>query len=372
MSSPPLSDDVLRETLALIEKHGGVAQAAAVLGMPYGTFQGRARNARNAQKHGRLGRIDVEMVEDRQAIPKGMPFEREWRIWLNEIGCAKDRYAGPAKPKARAGRLKILVVPDLHAPFHDKTAVASMLARERDIDVCVLMGDIGDSYSLSRFLKYDPIPYDVELASVTALLQTFSEAYPIVRIIEGNHDGPRLEKQLLDKLSKDMVLAIRAMTGGTLDPMEVLCRRFGNIERVSPSTSNGHAAKWMTQIGDVVFTHAEKFSRVPGSALRSIEDWMSDFDQALGLKDWNVLIQAHTHQLGWFPFRANKLLIECGCLCSPAGYQFTPKIGGRPQRNGWITLEQVDGKTDINSIRIVWFDTERPTETEVAHGDARR
>ena len=183
---------------------------------------------------------------------------------MQAIGAARDRYTGPAVSKARQGRLRILVVPALPAPFHDPAAVAAMLEREKDIDIAVLMGDIGDSYSLSRFLKYDAVSYEDELASVTLLLQTFSERFPLVRIITGNHDGPRLEKQLLERLSGDMVAAIRAMTGGTLDPVEVLCRRFANIERVTPQTGNGHKLRWMTQIGDALFMHAEKFSKVPG------------------------------------------------------------------------------------------------------------
>lgn len=290
-----------------------------------------------------------------------LPFEREWQVWMKEIGMAKDRYTGPAKPKARVGRLKILVVPDLHAPFHDPAAVAAMLEREKDIDIAVLMGDIGDSYSLSRFLKYEAVPYEQELASVTLLLQTFSERFPIVRVITGNHDGPRLEKQLLERLTGDMVMAIRSMTGGTLDPIEVLCRRFSNIERVMPKTENGHRLRWMTQIGDALFMHAEKFSKVPGSAMRAVDEWVTDFEDVIGLDNYRVLVQAHTHQLGWFPWKADRLLVECGCLCKSHGYQFTARIGGRPQRRGWVVLEQVDGKTDINSIRMVWFDAEKAT-----------
>ncbi len=351
MASKPRSLDLLRETLALVQQHGTVVQAADAGGVPRGTFQSRYTAAVAAQKRG-------ELDDDAQAIPRGMPFEREWAVWMSEIGMARDRYTGPAKPKARAGRLKILVVPDLHAPFHDPKAVAAMLEREKDIDIAVLMGDIGDAYSLSRFLKYEAVPYEQELASVTLLLQAFSERFPIVRVITGNHDGPRLEKQLLERLTGDMVSAIRAMTGGTLDPIEVLCRRFPNIERVTPKTENGIGLRWMTQIGDALFLHAEKWSKVPGAALRAVDEWLSDFEQTIGLDDWRVVVQAHTHALSWFPWKADRLLIECGTLSKPHGYQYTARIGGRPQRRGWVVLEQVDGRTDINSIRMVWFDAE--------------
>jgi len=300
---------------------------------------------------------EVKQTPEPRERPR-LPFEAEWQIWMKEIGMAKDRYAGPAVTKARQGRLRILVVPDLHAPFHDPTAIASMLEREKDIDICVLMGDIGDSYSLSRFLKYEQVPYEQELASVTLLLQTFSERFPLVRVITGNHDGPRIEKQLLERLTGDMVAAIRSMTGGTLDPIEVLCRRFPNIERIAPQTANGQRLRWMTQIGDALFCHAEKYSRVPGSAMRSIDEWMTDFEETIGLDAYRVIVQAHTHALSWFPWKANRLLIECGCLAQNMGYQFTARIGGRPQRRGWVVLEQVDGKTDINRSRIIWYDAE--------------
>lgn len=355
MTPPRLDKALLRDTLRLVAEHGGISQASRAAGVPYATFTSRVKSARLLEAE---EPFPIETAEDRQAIPRGLPFEREWATFLSEIGCAKDRYAGPAKPKARVGRLRILVVPDLHAPFYDRKAVAAMLERERDIDICVLMGDIGDSYSLSRFIKYQDVPYEEELASVTLLLQTFSERFPIVRIIQGNHDGPRLEKQLLERLSKDMVTAIRFMTGGVLDPIEALCKRFPNIEYVTPKTNEGHPMKWLTQIGDAVFAHAEIYSRVPTNAVRRLDDWLTDYEQVANLEDFRVVVQAHTHQLSWNPWKADRLLVECGALCQTAGYMISPKLGGRPQRIGWVVLEQVDGKTDINSLRPVWYGAE--------------
>jgi hypothetical protein len=204
VANAPISVEILRATLAAVEQHGSVAGAALALGLSRATFQHRHREALRRQS---LGEFEpIEAIDGQTEIRPRLAFEREWQIWMKAIGMAKSRYAGPAVPKARAGRLKILVVPDLHAPFHDPAAVAMMLEREKDIDICVLMGDIGDSYSLSRFLKYEAVAYEDELASVTLLLQTFSERYPIVRVITGNHDGPRLEKQLLERLSGDMVI----------------------------------------------------------------------------------------------------------------------------------------------------------------------
>ncbi len=266
MAQAPHTPEVLREVLRLVEQHGGASQAARAAGVPYTTFQGRLRAAQDAIARGTLSLV-APVVEEAPPEPtRALRFEQEWTVWQREIGMAKDRYAGPAIPKARAGRLRLLVVPDLHAPFFSKDAVAAMLDREKDADMCVIMGDIGDGYALSRFLKYENVSYDQELASVTLLLQEFSSRFPIVRIIDGNHDGPRLEKQLLERLTPDMISAIRSMTGGTLSPIHALCRRFPNVE-LAPVTAGEHAARWMTQVGDAIFSHAEKFSVTPGAAL---------------------------------------------------------------------------------------------------------
>jgi hypothetical protein len=103
-------------------------------------------------------------------------------------------------------------------------------------------------------------------------------------------------------------------------------------------------------------THAEKYSKVPGSALRGIEEWFSDQHDILGLEPWRVLVQAHTHALGWIPWRSDRLLVEQGCMCHVHGYQLDAKVAGRGQRLGYVTLTQRDGVTDMSSVRTHWLD----------------
>jgi len=95
-----------------------------------------------------------------------------------------------------------------------------------------------------------------------------------------------------------------------------------------------------------------------------VDEWFSDFADVLGIEDVRVIVQAHTHAMLYMPWKADKTLIECGCLCKQQGYQFAPKISGRPQRRGYVTLIQnlhSDGqvptyRTDVNSIRLVRLD----------------
>src|SRR5262245_23026615 len=123
MAAVKLTVEQMQEAVDLVREYGTITEAAKAAGINRQTL------------HSRVAAAKLHGIEVQSEIPKGLPFERYWATWQKEIGMARDRYAGPAKPKARTGRLKLLVIPDLHAPFHDAPAVASMLERERDIDI---------------------------------------------------------------------------------------------------------------------------------------------------------------------------------------------------------------------------------------------
>jgi hypothetical protein len=77
----------------------------------------------------------------------------------------------------------------------------------------------------------------------------------------------------------------------------------------------------------------------------------------IGIQPYRVLIQGHTHAGGVNPWKADKLLVESGCLCKQHGYQLGARISGRPQRRGYVRFDQdASGVTDINSVRFHWLD----------------
>lgn len=283
-------------------------------------------------------------------------YDEAIELWRKIIGCRRQEYDGPAKRRASTTQ-RIAICSDLHAPFHHIHALAAFIEREKGADVCIVAGDLQDHYALSRFLKYETVPIHQELAAAQMILERLSEAFPIVLVIEGNHDKPRFEKLLYDRLPMDAIEVIRFLskTGG-LSTIEALCGQFSNVELVKNRVDDRYTVSWYVQHGDLVVTHAEKFSKVPGATLRGIEEWVSDFEGTLGLKPWRVLAQAHTHQLGLFPYGADKVLAETGCMCLPMGYQLTAKICGRPQRVGWLTLEQNSGVTDLSSVHPYWWE----------------
>jgi hypothetical protein len=262
----------------------------------------------------------------------------------------------PTLPPAKHQKFsdeRILICSDFHAPFQHMAALADLCKQEAD--TVIVAGDLQDHYSISRFLKYESVPISQELASAQMILEQLSHRFPHIYCIEGNHDSARFEKLLADRLPHEAIDIIRFLSKtGSLSSMEALCSQFRNVELVKHKVGS-HTVTWFMQKGDLIVSHAEKYSRVPGSALRGIEDWFSDFERTLELDPWRVLVQAHTHAMAQFPFGADKVLVECGCMCLTHGYQLSARIAGRPQRIGWASLSQRDGVTDLSSIRLHWW-----------------
>lgn len=292
-----------------------------------------------------------------KALIPALPFEEAWQNWMRAVGMAKDRYTPPTYSRNLSKKSKKLVVPDLHAPFHEPEMFAAMLKEAGDADHVICIGDLGDAYALSRFLKYERMPYREEWAAVNVCLQELATRFPRVELIIGNHDA-RLEKQLRTHLTEDMVDAVQLLTGGVLCPITAMAKRYENVSIAHHVAPNGMGIDWFSTVGDAWLGHPEKFSRVPGSALRFTEEWLLDNEHALGLDQYRLIVMGHTHAYSQIPWRAGKLLVECGCLCSTQGYMLSPRIGGRPQRRGYLTFEQTDGRTDLNSVRFRWFDVE--------------
>ena len=351
MAQRQLPDAELQDTLALLEKCGNVSAAAREAGVPRGTFMHRLSIARSRVLTG-----DIE----REVKPLGQPYERAWAEWQKHIGMAKERYTGPAKPRAYSGRMRVVAAGDFHIPFHDRAALAALITKEaKQTDVLVIGGDFGDAHCASTFVKYEDVSFEQEHAAKTLALEELSSAFSRVVYLKGSNHSDRFEKRLRENLTKDLIEAIQWMSGGTLNPDLALVKHYSNIEVGCHKTPNGQEIDWMCVLGDVVFTHAEAYSKVPGSVLRSLQERLDDNGKLWGLPPLRAICQFHTHSMAWLPWRSDMLLIEPGCMAQPMQYQSRAKGGGRAQRLGYVTMELVDMKLDVNSVRLVWLDADR-------------
>jgi predicted phosphodiesterase len=345
MPTPRLTAETMRAALAALDAFGSVDAGAKALGLPVETFRSRLKAARAAH------------IELRDPPPVSLSFEDAWRKWMHAIGMAKDRYQRPTR-RVKRKRIKVLVVPDLHAPFHEAEMFAEMLEDAKDADKAIGIGDISDSYSLSTFIKHEPMSARDEWASVNLCIQALAERFPSVELVIGNHDA-RLEKRLRERLTEDQVESLRFITGGLLCPVSAIAKRYPNVSIASHQTPDGETVDWFTTCGDAWLGHPEKYSRTPGAALRAVEDWIQDNEAALGMSHYRLIVVGHTHAYAQIPWRAGQMLVECGTLAKTQGYMRSPKIGGRPQRRGYLTFEQENGVTDLNSVKFRWLDIEQ-------------
>jgi hypothetical protein len=342
--APRRTDQQLRDALKAVEEHGSVKAAARALKMPPETLRHRV--------HAAQARYPDGLIEQ----PRDLPYEDAWQRWMKAIGMARDKYAGPPKKRAAGKRERWVAAGDFHVPFHSRDAVAELIAREAaTTDVLFLGGDFGDAYGASIFTKYEHVPFRVEQAETTACMQMLSENFQRIKYLRGSNHMDRVEKRLREALNSDMLEAVLSMTGGELSPDLVLVKRFPNIEVADWHTPDGQRVGWFSVIGDVAFSHAEKYSRVPGAAMRSVDEWFEDYAGTLGLPPVRALVQFHTHAMGLLPWRSDRVLIEPGCMCTTHGYQLRSKIGGRPQRVGYVVFEMEDGRIDFDSIRLRWL-----------------
>jgi predicted MPP superfamily phosphohydrolase len=329
---------------ALIKEYGSIAAAARGLGISRSTLREQ------------LDRPQTPVV----VAPTRLPVTADecWTLLDGWIGRKRIPFKHPQKWQAKKEQ-RIVVAGDFHAPFHCPESVGELIARESNYtDTLIISGDLMDFYSISRFLKYERVTIEQEIAGTDALLAQLAAAFPDILIVNGNHDSQRFEKQLRSLLAPEMMHVVELLTGGNLSVIHMLAKRYKNV-RFAPQVAGERELNWMTQVGDLVVTHAEKFSRVPGAALRQIDEGLTDFDHVYNLKPWRVLLQAHTHAASLLPWKADRLLGETGCMCLTHGYQLTARMGGRPQRQGYVKLLQHGGKTDVNSVRFHWLNAEK-------------
>jgi predicted phosphodiesterase len=279
---------------------------------------------------------------------------------LRDVLGSYERIQAPIRPSG--DREKILLLNDIHAPYHRQDLLAQIVSEEaRDTDLVIIGGDLSDSFCKSRYVKYKQHFSDTdEFRAVRALLQFLAENFPRVILMRGNHDE-RLRKWLYGmlKLSSgevDLINYLAQQAGAKEfdlgDPLSCLIADLDNIV-MAPSVSKEFADySFFYQHNDLIVSHAERFSKIAGKAADVAAQWFRDKAVPMGLaKPFRVLAQAHTHQAGKFFGDGGIWMFEAGCLASTPDYDADPKLNGaqRPPIRGYTVFYQENGVTDVNN-----------------------
>jgi predicted phosphodiesterase len=96
---------------------------------------------------------------------------------------------------------KLLVIPDVHAPYHNKEAfeVVTKVGRDWKPDVVVILGDFGDFYSVADYVRDPTRPNQLldELNCANSLLDVVASFKATkVHFIAGNHED-RLDRYIM-------------------------------------------------------------------------------------------------------------------------------------------------------------------------------
>lgn len=216
-------------------------------------------------------------------------------------------------------RLKRIVLPDAHIPFHDKPIIKAWLdfVREEEPDGIDIIGDLLDCYSLSRFDKNPHVRragFSDEVEQGREMLEKIREAVPEaeIRYSEGNHEQ-RLTRLLwgpAKELAELRGMSIPEILG--LDDLNIHWHTLGDPYKIR----------------DLWYTHGALIRKNGGMTAKATSDKI----------EGSVMI-GHTHRMGFVPTTSWKG-IRCGYEAGHlANYKDLDYIDGIPQwQQGWAVV----------------------------------
>lgn len=262
-------------------------------------------------------------------------------------------YSGKKNLSAgKCDKSKLLVLPDLHAPYHCRKVIETAIREHGDAGTLILPGDIGDYYSKSRFRKTKHVSFKDELRSVFLLIQELSGYFRSIKIAQGNHDN-RPEKLIANLLSGQEELLV--LTEQNL--LKRVCSFFPNVEVVAHRVGNSSIElPHIYQHGDIVFTHAEISREQATATMGRISLQLHRWKDRMGLKPFSVICQAHNHAAlktwsggeWWYlaPCASNQFSVGME-------YVYNSRMVGTPAATGYTVFYQNNGITDNN--KSAWY-----------------
>lgn len=239
---------------------------------------------------------------------------------------------------------KLLIVPDLHAPFHDEEAYSLMLRAASLFrpEIIVVLGDFADFYSVS---SHDKSPsrkllLEEELQTVGNCLDRLDQLGAERKVFcEGNHEW-RLERYLSQKAPElfGLVSFADLLKLDSRGWQVVAYKHYAKIGKLHVTHDVGqtgaytvHRTMHMMQ-ANIVVGHAHRMQYMVSRSLLGdahvamCPGWLGDFREisymhAARLKDWS-----HGFAVGWLEANGNVHLQPVPIVkgaCVVAGEKFT-------------------------------------------------
>ncbi len=356
MPTPPLSQAKRQEILRLKGEGKSHQKICDALGVGLGTVS-------------KVVHADPLLVEEssqltakelaNRAIDDHAEWHKEKFLELQER--FKKWVGDTAKPVARKACNKTkattyFIANDLHSPFVNLEAFgkAVMEAKAAGATEAIIPGDLMDLHSVSRYPKTrKSFSLVEEMQGARATVRTLAENFDRVYLMEGNHDERWFKWLVSMGIPPDILEFFKLEYEHSLSPLRKIAADFPNVKMLDVPTKENASYHHIAQVGDVVFSHAEKFSIIAGKATADVNLYCQKKYLPMGiLKPYKVLIQAHTHSAARFYGDFGVLCIENGCLAQIPDYDGNPRLMGREPILGYTLLTQQNGITDQNKTHF--------------------
>lgn len=266
---------------------------------------------------------------------------------INELVSAVNSLVKPLQQgkKEEYKQEKVLVLSDLHIPFHREDLIAEIVRENKDnLDLIVLSGDILDCFNVSSFPKSMHIPLYEELKIANKFLADLDKATPNVKkvIFWGNH-----EYRFTRFLEKEASEITPFFSTNILDILKngFEYRDFRNRKQKVDGLSDNFVIvdNWFYQHNDTIFAHPKNFSSVNmKTAVNTYRYFVNAGYQ------FSAVCIGHTHKIGNIMIGRN-LVTEVGCLCEDMSYANNGNINYTPQGLGYGIYYYDNGVVDIEN-----------------------
>lgn len=233
---------------------------------------------------------------------------------------------------------------ELHIPYTKWEYVEQMMADRQKTKGNKLLFLDGDSVNFDMFSMFYPKSKDkiqpkFEREQFIEFLKIASSVYDRIIFLKTNHEA-RLYK-ILFKIADNKEQA-EAYTDFVESLEETIKKnKINNLVSVDSP---------FFQIGDVIISHFENNSAVPGSIARQTIQYLIPRIR----KAWNVVYQAHTHTQSMLPIDG-KLFIETGAMIGSMDYWINGRMNGKGKFStiGYAVGDMVKGQADLNTCKFV-------------------
>lgn len=257
------------------------------------------------------------------------------------------------KRKLNSAETNILVISDVHVPNYDadKLLAALRVGKENDCNVLVINGDFLNGDRLSTHAKFKHENFKEEIAEGRALLEKFSEEFEEVYMLDDNHVHDRWRRFLGNNIAPDLHFLLT-------HPYDYMCHGLSNVIRsgdMLPVECKGFEQELshVLFLGDAMFSHGF-VSGNDGASVRTVQGWYRKWKPAFNLPSAKVFLHGHTHKLG-VQYDYDSAIIQTGTLANLEGLKYSMEghLKGSPPIYGCVVLNQVDGVTRMDSIKVL-------------------